>query len=134
MREGRARAARACSCGGPGADAYPRLGRLLLRRHRFIFHPRCRRCHPRALSALLRARHTEKGWTNLPVRCVPCRKAKKAAVEGGGRQGGGYGQQGGYGGGQGGGYGGAPRGNGCFSCGQEVRRRRRSTRGPRRES
>ena len=39
----------------PRADAYPRLGRLLLRRHRFIFHPRCRRCHPRALSALLRA-------------------------------------------------------------------------------
>jgi hypothetical protein len=50
----------------------------------------------------------EKGFEQLPVRCGPCRKAKKANMDGG--------AQGGRGG-----FGGArpDRGNACFNCSKE---------------
>ena len=80
--------------------------------------PATRAAHTTQASSPAPRAPAEKGWTNLPVRCVPCRKAKKAAVDGGRPGGGGgYGQQGG-------GYGGGGQrsgGSGCYSCGQEVR-------------
>jgi len=53
--------------------------------------------------------YREKGFDNQPIRCAPCRRAKKDAANGGGRGG-----RGGMRGGRG--------GSGCFNCGQEGHR------------
>ena len=60
-----------------------------------------------------------KGWENKPIRCEPCRKARKAQDNRGGyNQGGGYGQNS-FGGGAFGSRGGAGGGGrSCYNCGK----------------
>ena len=53
--------------------------------------------------------YKEKGFDNQPIRCQPCRRAKKDGASGG---------RGGRGGGRGGARGGAG-GSGCFNCGKD---------------
>jgi len=77
-----------------------------------------------SFTAAEQERYAQRGFTNEPKRCGPCRAAKKAA--GGGPGGGGGGGYGGGGGGGGGGYGGGGGGRRemfqavCAECGKPA--------------